>query len=193
MDRQFTAQFISSPLPAELATPAAGTLKCVFDRPVHSVLISTGGMPQLSTIGSPVSCTPKCRNPVPRPAKPSCSRFRAVAAHCLRAGYIAEHGDVPADYVAENWKREQQTGLFLGEDEARFFFRQFITAVAFCHAHSVAHRWARPFHCTAMPSFRRRHEKRSAGNAQWLLGLLNSSKTGFHLHSPAAGRTPCPA
>mmetsp|Transcript_11498 Transcript_11498/g.34535 ORF Transcript_11498/g.34535 Transcript_11498/m.34535 type:complete len:420 (+) Transcript_11498:87-1346(+) len=57
---------------------------------------------------------------------------------CLVMEYAA--GNSLTGYVADNWKHEQQTGLYLSEDEARFFFRQFITAVAYCHAHSVAHR-----------------------------------------------------
>lgn len=44
--------------------------------------------------------------------------------------------------MADRWQHAQHTGLYLSEDEARFYFRQFITAVAYCHAHSVAHRWA---------------------------------------------------
>jgi len=42
--------------------------------------------------------------------------------------------------VADKWQHAQQTGLFLSEDEARYYFRQFVTAVAYCHAHNVAHR-----------------------------------------------------
>ncbi len=48
-------------------------------------------------------------------------------------------------YVSDKWQHAQRTGLYLSEDEARFYFRQFITAVAYCHGHSVAHR------CTAGP------------------------------------------
>ncbi|KAK9806506.1 hypothetical protein WJX73_005212 [Symbiochloris irregularis] len=43
-------------------------------------------------------------------------------------------------FVAERWQGAQQSGLFLQEDEARYFFRQFITAVEYCHKHNVAHR-----------------------------------------------------
>jgi len=43
-------------------------------------------------------------------------------------------------YVAERWQHAQHAGLFLGEDEARYFFRQFIGAVEYCHSHCVAHR-----------------------------------------------------
>lgn len=42
--------------------------------------------------------------------------------------------------MADKWQHAQQTGLFLSEDEARYYFRQFVTAVAYCHAHNVAHR-----------------------------------------------------
>lgn len=43
-------------------------------------------------------------------------------------------------YVAERWQHAQTSGLFLSEDEARYFFRQFIGAVEYCHGHCVAHR-----------------------------------------------------
>ena len=69
-------------------------------------------------------------------------------------------------YVAEKWQTAQHSGLFLSEDEARYFFRvrvfyygllvgqywpyklantfvwvqQFISAVEYCHTHFVAHR-----------------------------------------------------
>ncbi|CAK0779486.1 hypothetical protein CVIRNUC_004786 [Coccomyxa viridis] len=43
-------------------------------------------------------------------------------------------------YVANRWQVAQHTGLFLSEDEARFFMRQFIPAVDYCHKHNVAHR-----------------------------------------------------
>ncbi|KAK9916166.1 hypothetical protein WJX75_009636 [Coccomyxa subellipsoidea] len=43
-------------------------------------------------------------------------------------------------YVANRWQSAQHSGLFLQEDEARYFFRQFIQAVEYCHTHFVAHR-----------------------------------------------------
>jgi serine/threonine-protein kinase SRK2 len=43
-------------------------------------------------------------------------------------------------YVADKWKEAQQRGLFLSEDEARFFFKQFLSAVNYCHQHRVVHR-----------------------------------------------------
>ncbi|DBA96843.1 hypothetical protein WJX82_009463 [Trebouxia sp. C0006] len=43
-------------------------------------------------------------------------------------------------YVADRWQHSQHSGLFLSEDEARYFFRQFIGAVEYCHKHLVAHR-----------------------------------------------------
>ena len=43
-------------------------------------------------------------------------------------------------YVAERWQHAQANGLFLSEAEARYFFRQFIEAVSYCHANCVAHR-----------------------------------------------------
>lgn len=43
-------------------------------------------------------------------------------------------------YVAERFTTAQHTGLFLTEDEARYFFKQFLSAVDYCHEHCVAHR-----------------------------------------------------
>lgn len=43
-------------------------------------------------------------------------------------------------YVADKWQKAQAQGLFLSEDEARFFFKQFLSAVKYCHSHCVAHR-----------------------------------------------------
>lgn len=57
---------------------------------------------------------------------------------CLVMEYAA--GNSLTGYVADKWQHAQQTGLFLSEDEARYYFRQFVTAVAYCHAHNVAHR-----------------------------------------------------
>lgn len=43
-------------------------------------------------------------------------------------------------YVSERFSKANTTGLFLNEDEARYFFRQFIEAVQYCHSNNVAHR-----------------------------------------------------
>jgi hypothetical protein len=43
--------------------------------------------------------------------------------------------------------RHTRNGLCLDEDEARFFFKQLIYAVQFCHKHHVAHRCG-PAHCS---------------------------------------------
>lgn len=43
-------------------------------------------------------------------------------------------------YVADKWQKAQALGLFLSEDEARYFFKQFLSAVKYCHSHCVAHR-----------------------------------------------------
>lgn len=43
-------------------------------------------------------------------------------------------------YVADKWQEAQALGLFLSEDEARYFFKQFLSAVKYCHSHLVAHR-----------------------------------------------------
>jgi len=57
---------------------------------------------------------------------------------CLVMEY-ARGGSLTA-YVADKWKEAQQRGLFLSEDEARFFFKQFLSAVNYCHHHRVVHR-----------------------------------------------------
>eukprot|EP01025_Chloroclados_australasicus_P047534 TRINITY_DN533_c0_g1_i1.p1 TRINITY_DN533_c0_g1~~TRINITY_DN533_c0_g1_i1.p1 ORF type:complete len:422 (-),score=65.27 TRINITY_DN533_c0_g1_i1:537-1802(-) len=45
------------------------------------------------------------------------------------------------NYVADRWQTTQERGgLFLTEDEARFLFKQFLSAVEYCHSHRVAHR-----------------------------------------------------
>ncbi|KAL6779334.1 SNRK2I [Auxenochlorella protothecoides x Auxenochlorella symbiontica] len=51
----------------------------------------------------------------------------------------AEGGSLTS-YVADKWQKAQALGLFLSEDEARYFFKQFLSAVSYCHAHNVAHR-----------------------------------------------------
>lgn len=57
---------------------------------------------------------------------------------CLVMEY-AKGGSLTA-YVADKWKEAQKLGLFLSEEEARYFFKQFLGAVKYCHMHSVAHR-----------------------------------------------------
>ncbi|GMH37429.1 hypothetical protein BSKO_05302 [Bryopsis sp. KO-2023] len=50
-------------------------------------------------------------------------------------------GGTLTKYVSDRWDTVQDRGgLFLAEDEALFFFKQFISAVEYCHKHSVAHR-----------------------------------------------------
>lgn len=57
-------------------------------------------------------------------------------------GLIMEYaaGGNLTSYVAKKHIESKQTGLYCSEDEARYFFRQFISAVAYCHRNSVAHR-----------------------------------------------------
>lgn len=50
--------------------------------------------------------------------------------------------------MSDKWRTAQRTGLFLSEDEARFYFRQFISAVSYCHDNSVAHRCTSGIHPT---------------------------------------------
>lgn len=45
--------------------------------------------------------------------------------------------------VMERWRRAPpDSWLTLNEGVARYCFRQFVTTVAYCHMHSVAHRAA---------------------------------------------------
>lgn len=57
-------------------------------------------------------------------------------------GLVMEYaaGGSLTGYVAERWQHAQSGGLFLTEDEARYFMRQFVDAVSYCHGHCVAHR-----------------------------------------------------
>lgn len=57
---------------------------------------------------------------------------------CLVLEFAA--GGSLTSYVSQRWQHAQHTGTFLSEDEARYFFRQFISTVEFCHRHNVAHR-----------------------------------------------------
>jgi serine/threonine-protein kinase SRK2 len=57
---------------------------------------------------------------------------------CLVMEYAA--GGSLTAYVADKWQKAQAAGLYLSEDEALFFFTQFLSAVHYCHDHSVAHR-----------------------------------------------------
>jgi len=44
--------------------------------------------------------------------------------------------------VAGRWESAlERGGLHLTEPEARYFFRQFIGALEYCHLNKVAHRW----------------------------------------------------
>lgn len=57
---------------------------------------------------------------------------------CLVMEYAS--GGSLTSYVANKWQEAQAKGLFLSEDEARYFFKQFLSAVNYCHSHLVAHR-----------------------------------------------------
>ncbi|DBA66108.1 TPA: hypothetical protein ACH3X2_003106 [Trebouxia sp. C0005] len=43
-------------------------------------------------------------------------------------------------YVADKWQSADPSGLVMAEDEARYFFKQFISAISYCHQHHIAHR-----------------------------------------------------
>mmetsp|Transcript_36715 Transcript_36715/g.108271 ORF Transcript_36715/g.108271 Transcript_36715/m.108271 type:complete len:446 (-) Transcript_36715:145-1482(-) len=58
-------------------------------------------------------------------------------------GIVMEYaaGGTLTDYVQARWETSDlRGGLFLSEDEARYFFKQYISAVEYLHAHHVAHR-----------------------------------------------------
>ncbi len=64
---------------------------------------------------------------------------------CLTEQHLAVLMDVAlggnlTSYVSDQYKHAERHGLFLTEKDARYFFRQFITTVAFCHRHHIAHR-----------------------------------------------------
>ncbi|KAG1655320.1 hypothetical protein FOA52_006619 [Chlamydomonas sp. UWO 241] len=71
-----------------------------------------------------------------------------VAAHAVlvtdtHLGIVMEYasGGNLTEYVTERWdSSEERGGIFLTEEEARYFFRQYIDAVEYLHAHRVAHR-----------------------------------------------------
>ena len=67
---------------------------------------------------------------------------------CLTDQHLAVVMDVAlggnlTSYVSDQYKHAERHGLFLAEKDARYFFRQFITTVAFCHRHHIAHRCVR--------------------------------------------------
>lgn len=44
-------------------------------------------------------------------------------------------------YVADKWEGAlSRGGLYFSEQDARYYFRQFVLAVRYCHSHGVAHR-----------------------------------------------------
>ncbi|BDA44043.1 Serine/threonine-protein kinase SAPK3 [Coccomyxa sp. Obi] len=57
-------------------------------------------------------------------------------------GIVMEYatGGALTAHVAERWGAAKPGGLILSEDEARYFFRQFIEAVDYCHRNKIAHR-----------------------------------------------------
>lgn len=42
--------------------------------------------------------------------------------------------------VQRRWKETSDSGLYMSEDEARYFFVQLVSALRYCHRHGVAHR-----------------------------------------------------
>ena len=51
----------------------------------------------------------------------------------------AEGGSLTT-YVGACWEKAQPHSLVLPEDEVLYLFKQFISAVAYCHSHTIAHR-----------------------------------------------------
>lgn len=76
---------------------------------------------------------------------------------CL--GFIMEHADGGslASYVGERWRKAKPHSLVIPEDETLYLFKQFISAVSFCHRHNLAHRYIalQPFiNCLSQPVLR---------------------------------------
>lgn len=43
--------------------------------------------------------------------------------------------------VADRFPTSKPGSLIMGEDEARFYFTQFVAAIDYCHTHNIAHRY----------------------------------------------------
>jgi serine/threonine-protein kinase SRK2 len=59
---------------------------------------------------------------------------------CLGLVMECGHGGSMTTYVSGKWKDAAENGLILQEDEALYLFKQFISAVSYCHRHDLAHR-----------------------------------------------------
>lgn len=69
--------------------------------------------------------------------------FKEVILTPSHLAFVLEYvpGGNLAKYVSDKWKTTQErNGLFLTEEEARFIFKQFLSAVEYIHKHKVAHR-----------------------------------------------------
>ncbi|KAF5839520.1 kinase-like domain-containing protein [Dunaliella salina] len=84
-------------------------------------------------------------------SSPSCTwsfpAFSLRARECIltksHLGLAMEYasGGNLTEYVTDKWESTpSRNGLFLAEDEARYFFKQFLSAVEYLHANHVAHR-----------------------------------------------------
>ncbi|GAX84005.1 hypothetical protein CEUSTIGMA_g11430.t1 [Chlamydomonas eustigma] len=70
----------------------------------------------------------------------SCQEVMLTRTHLAIVMEYASGGNLTA-YVTDRWDTsEERNGLFLTEDEARYFFRQYISAVEYLHKNHVAHR-----------------------------------------------------
>ena len=54
---------------------------------------------------------------------------------------VADGGSLTSS-VADQASHSTPGKLVMDEEEARYFFTQFVEAMAFCHAHGIAHRCA---------------------------------------------------
>ena len=60
---------------------------------------------------------------------------------CLGLVMECAQGGSMTSYVGDKWKASAKNDLLLKEDEALYLFKQFISAVCYCHRHNLAHRY----------------------------------------------------
>lgn len=60
---------------------------------------------------------------------------------CLGLVMECAQGGSMTTFVGDRWQASNKNDLLLQEDEALYFFKQFISAVCYCHRHNLAHRY----------------------------------------------------